>query len=124
MLFLLKHWRLAASFLALAAAFGSGWYVRAKIADADMAKVERELQEAVDAQRAREDAAAASFEVNRADLSRQSTSSQSRVREIYRDIQVPADCAPSPDALRLLDNAIAGEGGTASQPSPALPANP
>lgn len=124
MLFPLKHWRLAASILALAAAFGSGWYVRAKIADADMAKVRAELQEAVDAQRARADAAAASFEVNRADLSRQSTSSQSRVREIYRDIQVPADCAPSPDALRLLDNAIAGEGGTASQPSPAVSANP
>lgn len=108
----------------LIAAFGSGWYVRAKIADADMAKVRAELQEAVDAQRAREDAAAASYEIERAGLSRQSTSSQSRVREIYRDIKVPADCAPSPDALRLLDNAIAGEGGATGEPSPAVPANP
>ena len=110
--------------VALTAAFGSGWVVRDWKADADMAKVERRLQEAVDKQRARADAAAASYEVERADLSRQSTSSQSKVREIYRDVQVPADCAPSPDALRLLDDAIAGEGGATGEPSPALPANP
>lgn len=124
MVMLLKYWRVGLAVALLIAAFGSGWTVRSWRCDSAMAKVQAELQEAVDAQRARADAAAASFEVNRADLSRQSTSSQSRVREIYRDIQVPADCAPSPDALRLLDNAIAGEGGTASQPSPAVPANP
>lgn len=116
-------WGYVAAGSLLAGGIG-GWVVRDWKADADMAKVERSLQEAVDQQRARADAAAASFEVDRADLSRQSTSSQSKVREIYRDIQVPADCAPSPDALRLLDDAIAGEGGATGEPSPALPANP
>lgn len=118
---LLAHWRIGAAALALVLSFGAGWTVRAWKCDSAIAKIERKLEAEAAKQRARADAAAASYEVERSALSTQSTSSQAKVREIYRDVQVPADCAPNPDALRLLDDAISGDTG---EPSRAVPANP
>lgn len=119
MTFLLTHWRLAASVLALIAAFGSGWYVRAKIADADMAKVERRLQEAVDKQRARADAAAASYEATRAALDQQSYATNTVIREYYDANPASPDCAvPAPVASSLRD-AVEGANAAATGKSAA-----
>lgn len=125
MTFLLTHWRLAASVLALIAAFGSGWYVRAKIADADMAKVERKLQEAVDKQRARADAAAASFELSRGTVDRQAYDTRTIIEREYRNVEVPADCVvPEPVADGLRASIGATNAAVTGSATPALPPDP
>ena len=110
---------------ALASAFGSGWFVRAKIADADIAKIERKLEEEAAKQRARADAAAAGFEINRDAVDRQNYATNTVIRETFREIPVPAECAapePVADSLRAATratNAVVTGGDTS-----ALPANP
>lgn len=109
----------------LIAAFGSGWYVRAKIADADMAKVQSELQEAVDAQRARADAAAASFEVNREAVDRQAYDTRTIIEREYRNVEVAASCAVPEPVVDGLRRAVEASNRAASgEPAPALPENP
>jgi len=107
---------LAGGALALATAFGAGWQVRDWKADADMAKVERQLQQAVDEQRARADAAAADYEAIRAQLGQQSRDTRTIIEREYRNVEVPADCAvpdPVADSLRAAvesaNRAAAGE---------------
>jgi hypothetical protein len=108
----------------LAVGFGGGWSVRDWKADSDT------LAAKVEADRARDKAvkaaydASASFEGERAIIQVEAARAQSTVREIYRDVQVPADCAVRPDGLRLLDDAIASGSPTPREPVAALPANP
>ena len=84
-----------------------GWTVRDYKADADIAKIERQLREAQDKQRALADKAASEYERSKAERTTATQRTQDKIREVYRDIEVPANCEPPSDALRLLDEAIA-----------------
>lgn len=84
-----------------------GWTVRDYKADADIAKIERQLREAQDKQRALADKASSEYERGKAERTTATQRTQDKIREVYRDIEVPADCEPPGDALRLLDEAIA-----------------
>lgn len=84
-----------------------GWTVRDYKADSDMAKIERQLREAQDKQRALADKASSEYERGKAERQTATAQTQDKIREVYRDIEVPADCEPPSDALRLLDEAIA-----------------
>lgn len=84
-----------------------GWTVRDYKADADMAKIERQLREAQDKQRALADKASSEYERGKAERTTETQRTQDKIREVYRDIEVPANCEPPSDALRLLDEAIA-----------------
>lgn len=127
-LLLLKYWRPALAVVLLIAAFGSGWTVRSWKATSDMAKVERKLQEAVDQQRARADAAAASYEATRAALDQQSYATQTTIREYYRENPVNPDCAagqPIVDSLRAsIEAANRAASGEPPSTLPAAPAAP
>lgn len=121
-MFLLKYWRVGLAAALLIAAFGSGWYVRAKIAAADMAKVQAELQEAVDAQRARADDAAASFEVNREAVDRQAYDTRTIIEREYRNVEVASSCAVPEPVANSLQQAVEGSNRAASGiPAPAVP---
>lgn len=84
-----------------------GWTVRDYKADADIAKIERQLREAQDKQRALADRASSEYERGKAERTTATQRTQDKIREVYRDIEVPANCEPPSDALRLLDEAIA-----------------
>lgn len=84
-----------------------GWTVRDYKADADIAKIERQLREAQDKQRALADKASSEYERGKAERTTATQRTKDRIREVYRDIEVPANCEPPSDALRLLDEAIA-----------------
>lgn len=120
-LLLLKYWRVGLAAVLLIAAFGSGWTVRSWRCDSAMAKVQAELQEAVDAQRARADAAAASYEATRAALNQQSYATQTTIREYYRENPVNPDCAAGEPIVNSLRAAVEAANRAASgEPAPAV----
>jgi hypothetical protein len=109
----------------LAIGIAGGWTVRGWKADADTAKIERKLEEEAARQRARADAAASGFEINRDAVDRQNYATNTVIRETFREIPVPAECAapePVADSLRAATRAT-NAAVTGSDPS-ALPANP
>lgn len=107
----------------LAVGTAGGWTARDWKADSDT------LAAKVAADKAREAAvklaydASASFEGERATIHVEAAQARSTVREIYRDVQVPADCVVPPAGVRLLDKAIEATGATASKSSAAVPAD-
>ena len=117
---LLTHWRTIAALFAALAMFATGWTVRGWRCDARIAAIEREAQAARDAQARAADRAAQGYEAERAAIVTATDTATTQIRTIYRDRQIPADCEPPADALRVLDNAIAGADDP-GQPSPALP---
>lgn len=116
-------WGYVAAGSLLAGGIG-GWVVRDWKADSDT------LAAKVAADKAREAAvklaydASASFEGERATIHVEAAQARSTVREIYRDVQVPADCVVDPAGVRLLDKAIEATGDAASKSSAAVPADP
>lgn len=107
---------LAGGALALAAAFGAGWQVRDWKAGSDDLEQVTITQAAIDAQRKVADAAAMGFEDARAALGAQSYDTQTIIRETYREIPVPAECAVPVavadslrDATEATNRAVAGE---------------
>lgn len=107
---------LAGGALALTASFGAGWQVRAWKSDSDELEQVTVTQAAIDAQRRLADAAAMGFEDARAALGAQSYDTQTIIRETFREISVPAECAV-PDAVadslrtsvETTNRAVAGE---------------
>ena len=86
-------------------AFGAGWQVRDWRCDAartaaleEAAKVEDKAEDAV-----AEDATA--YEDTRAAIEQSAVTERVTIREIYRDIEVPADCAADPAAVGVLEGA-------------------
>lgn len=109
------------------AGFGTGYMVRGWKADADMAKVERKLQDAAD--RLREQGEAASDKVAQSDtaLDRQSYNTRTIIEREYRNVEVPADCAPPVAVVDGLRASVESANRAASGSTPALPdasANP
>jgi hypothetical protein len=101
---------------ALVGALG-GWTVRDWKADAEAAEVQQALVEARDKAQKQADDQSVAYETTRAENAATARISTTTIREIYRDVEVPAACEPDPDAVRLLDNALARTAPTASEPS-------
>jgi len=117
-------WGYVAAGSLLAGGIG-GWVVRDWKADADMAKVQAELQEARDKQREKADAAAGDNEISRAAVDRQNYATNTVIRETFREIPVPMECAaPSPVSNSLRAAARATNDAVAGLTPPALPADP
>lgn len=115
-------YRILAGVAALALAFGAGWAVRGWKADSDELERANVVQQAIDQGRRLADAAAVGFELARVDLDRQSYETQTIIRETYREIPVPAECAvpgPVADSLRT-----AVEGANRAAAGVAAPAVP
>jgi hypothetical protein len=102
-----------------------GWTVRDWKADSDEAKAERKaftqytaLTEALADQ-------SLAYEYTVQDLRSGERRDRETIREIYRNVEIPAECAVPADAVSLLDNAIRDANASASrQPSGILPPAP
>lgn len=82
-----------ASIAAVTAGFAGGWAVRSWKADADVkASYERLISEK-DLMQTKVDAASAKYEAERAALEPGKIETRNTIREIYRDVEVPAECA-------------------------------
>lgn len=114
---------LAGGALALTASFGAGWAVRGWKADSDDLEQVTLTRAAIDAQRKVADAAAMGFEDTRAALDRQAYDTQTIIRETYREIAVPAECAvPAAVADSLRDATEATNRAVAGEPPREMPA--
>lgn len=108
----------------LAVGTAGGWTARDWKADSDT------LAGKVAADKARDAAvklaydASASFEGERATIHVEAAQARSTVKEVYREIKVPADCVVDPAGVRLLDQAIATPRAASREPSAAVPADP
>lgn len=121
------QYKILAGILAATACFGTGYMVRGWKADADMAKVERKLQDAAD--KLREQGETASDKVAQSDaaLDRQSYNTRTIIEREYRNVEVPADCAPPVAVVDGLRASVESANRAASGTTPALPdasANP
>lgn len=86
-------------------AFGAGWTVRDWRCDAAQTAA---LEQAAKAEDEAENVVAESasvYEEDRAALAQVVTNERVTVREIYRDIEVPSDCAVDPAAVSVLAGA-------------------
>lgn len=116
------HYRILVGVVALALAFGAGWAVRGWKADSDELEQVTMTQMAIDMQRRVGDAAAVGFELARADLDRQSYETQTVIRETYREIPVPAECAVPGAVADSLRAAVEGANrAAAGVAAPAVP---
>lgn len=114
-------WAYAGAAIA-AVSFGSGWQVRAWKAEADAAKVETALRAAADKQAREWDIAAEVFESVRLGLATQSRETQTVIREYYRNVEVPAECAVPEPVADSLRKAVEGANRAATgEPAPAVP---
>lgn len=109
--------------LGLALAFGSGWTVRDWKADSDTLAAKVAADKARDAAVKLAYDASASFEGERATIHVEAAQARSTLKEIYREIKVPADCAVPAAGLRVLDQALATPSAIASESSATLPAS-
>lgn len=87
------------------AAFLSGWTVQGWRYQSRETKALEEAYSARDAALAKANGLAADYEIAEAALNEYSRSTQAKVRVIYRDRKVSADCALPVDAASLLDEA-------------------
>lgn len=102
------------------AAFLGGWTVQGWRYQAREAEALEEAYSARDEAIARANGLAADYEIAEAALNEYSRSTQAKVRVVYRDRKVSADCALPVDAASLLDearnnanSAITGKSGSA-----------
>ena len=115
-------YRIVAGIAILTLAFGAGWIVRGWKADSDELEQVTMVQQAIDLQRRVADAAAVGFEIARADLDRQSYETQTVIRETYREIPVPAECAVPGAVADSLRQAVEGANrAAAGVAAPAVP---
>lgn len=87
------------------AAFLGGWTVQGWRYQSREAKALEEAYSARDAAFARANGLAADYEIAETALNEYSRSAQAKVRIVYRDRKVSADCALPVDAASLLDEA-------------------
>ena len=111
-----------ASIAAAIAGFASGWAVRDWKADADQLKTLQQTEIMREKMQARTDSLAAKYEQWRADLEPGKIESRNTIREIYRDVKVPAECA-APAGITSLLNAATDKANAAAtgQPNSAVP---
>lgn len=108
----------------LAVGFGGGWTVRDWKADSQALAAKVAADKARDAAVKLAYDASASFEGERATIHVQAAEARSTIREVYRNVEVPAGCVVDPAGVRLLDAAISPAGDVAGQSRAALPADP
>ena len=99
---------------ALLLGLGGGYKLRDLIADAAQAKQLQVAQEQLKLAEARMAEKAEAYEAFRSDAMARRDRATNTVREIYRDVEVSNDCAPVPDALRVLDDSITHANASAS----------
>lgn len=121
---MLPPWAYAAgAALTVSLSFGAGWQVREWRCEAAVAK-QIKAQAKVDAKaRDTADKAAERYETGRAAREQASRTATAEIMEIYRDVPIPYECAPAPDALRVLDAALAAAGAHPAKPAPTLPSH-
>lgn len=94
-----------------------GWQVRSWRCEAQIAKIERAAIEAQEVSRAQMEAAATDYEQFRAGNETAEVRTQTQIREVFRNVPVPTDCAVPDDVVRLLDSAREAANGSASSQS-------
>ena len=92
---------------ALLLGLGGGYKVRDLMADAAEGKKVVQAQAAKEAAETQLAAVATEYETFRSEALARRDRSTNTIREIYRDVEVSNDCAPVPDAVRVLDDALA-----------------
>lgn len=113
-------------YVAIAMSLGSafaGWTVRGWQCDAgkleavsEARDTERDMADVIDDK-------AVTYETEREQTNVARETRTNTIREIYRDVPVPADCAPHPAALRVLqDGVAAANAATSGQSGGELPA--
>ena len=122
----LPPWVYAAAAGALVlGSFGAGWKVRGWRCDAATAQALAQAAKERDRLTAQANTASAQYEATRAALGEIAPIEREKVRVIYADRQVPADCALPADARSLLDAARnRSNAATAGQPVVPLPTDP
>ena len=112
-----------ASIAAVIAGFASGWVVRDWKADADTLKMYEKTDLLREKMQAKVESIATDYERWRADLEPGKVETRNTIREIYRNVEVPAECAAPAAVVSLLGAATDKANAAASgQPSPAVPA--
>lgn len=91
---------------ALLLGLGGGYKLRDLIADAAHAKQLEQAQKQLELAEVRMAEKAQAYEAFRAEANARRERATNTVREIYRDVEVSNDCAPVPDAVRVLDDAL------------------
>lgn len=100
----------------------AGWTVRDWKSDAEILAGLKKATQTVEDQRVVIDKAATAFDQHQQQNQSQSTTRESTIREIYRNVPVSSDCA-APAAVRsVLDNAVTSANARAAgQPPVGLP---
>jgi hypothetical protein len=111
-----------ASIAVATAGFAGGWAVRSWKADAELKASYERLIEEKDRMQTRVDAASAKYEAARAELEPGKIETRNTIREIYRNVEVPAECAAPAVTVGVLQSARdRANAAAAGKPSAALP---
>lgn len=105
------------------AGFAGGWATRDAFADAAAGRAATALIAEKDRAAAIVASHAGDFEAFRQSLEPVRAETRNTIREVYRNVPVPADCAVRPDAASVLENARiranAAASGQSGEPMPA-----
>lgn len=99
---------------ALLVGLAAGWSVRDWKADADALKAVEAANKAQQVAVAAVNRPADRFETIVAEMKPLEIETRNTIREVYRDVEVPADCAVPAAGVRLLDNARVNANAAAS----------
>lgn len=111
--------------LALLAGFFGGWTVRDWRADADTLSAVEKAEKRAEAARDQGLEQGAAYAQFSAGSQQQAGHDRNTIRETYREVHVPSDCAVVPAAVGVLENAVRrANSGVASEPGSAVPATP
>jgi hypothetical protein len=105
----------------------AGWSIRDWKADADTLAAYERADKLRDEMQAKIDAGSVKYEDWRSGATERSIETRNTIREIYRNVEVPADCAPPPAAASVLQERVGAanaaatgqSGGTVSEDSKA-----
>lgn len=100
--------------LALLAGLLGGWTARGIKADADQFHALERADKREDAARQQELDQGTAYARFSADNQQHSTADRNTIRETYREIHVPSDCAVAPAAVGVLENGVSRANAAAS----------
>lgn len=106
---------------ALVLAFSAGWTVQGWRWEAKQTAALDAQQKAHDRQLAKQNTVAAEYEADRETGRVEARTRETQIRRIYETVEVPAECEPGPDALRVLDQAVDSANQRTGQPDAAVP---
>ena len=105
------------------ASFAAGWTARDWKADADTLAAAQRAEKVLQREQAKADNMAEEYEKARAKIEPSRIEVRSNIREIYRNVEVPAECAADSAVVGLLDATRRDANSAASgQPRSKLPA--